>query len=102
MLHLTPPNLLAVPKRNNPFVMVKQMMNPMMDDKDRVLKETEYGKKPLCGIEDRIFARGQEAGKMAIVKELLALEEFPLEKISRISGFSIEELQRIQALSKPL
>ena len=77
------------------------MSNPMLDDKDRVLKETEDGKKPLRGIEDRIFARGQEAGRLVIVKELFALDEFPLEKISRISGFSIEELHRIQASPKP-
>lgn len=78
------------------------MVNPMLDDKDRALTETEKGKEQLGGgIEDRIFARGQEAGKMAIVMELLALDEFPLEKISRISGFSIEELHRIQASPKP-
>lgn len=79
------------------------MVNPMLDDKDRALTETEKGKEQLGGgIEDRIFARGQEAGKLAIVMELLALDELPLEKISLISGFSMEKLQRIQALSKPL
>lgn len=78
------------------------MVNPMLDDKDRVLRKTEEGKGKLGGIEDRIFARGQEAGKLEIVKELLSLEELPLEKISRVSGFSIEELQKIKALSKSL
>lgn len=78
------------------------MANPVPDEKDRVLMETEKGREQLGGIEDRIFARGQEAGKLAIVMELLALDEIPLEKISLISGFSMEKLQRIQALSKPL
>lgn len=78
------------------------MANPVPDDKDRVLTETEKGREQLGGIEDRIFARGQEAGKLAIVLELLALDELPLEKISLISGFSMEKLQRIQALSKRL
>lgn len=100
-MNLTPPSSLAVPK-NNPFAKGKQMSNHMLDDKDRVLTETEKGKEQLGGIEERIFARGQEAGKLEIVKELLALDELPLEKISLISGFSMEKLQRIQALSKPL
>lgn len=77
------------------------MVNPELDDKDRVLGKTEKGKEQLGGIEDRIFARGQEAGKTAIVKELLAIGDLSLEKISRISGFSMEELHRIQALFKP-
>lgn len=77
------------------------MVNPVLDDKDQVLGIIEKGKEQLGGIEDRIFARGQEAGKMAIVKELLAIGDLSLEKISRISGFSTEELHRIQALSKP-
>ena len=51
------------------------MVNPELDDKDRVLGKTEKGKEQLGGIEDRIFARGQEAGKTAIVKELLAIGE---------------------------
>ena len=77
------------------------MVNPVLDDKDRVLGKTEKGKEQFGGIEDRIFARGQEAGKTAIVKELLAIGDLSLEKISRISGVSMEELHRIQALSKP-
>lgn len=78
------------------------MANPMLDNKDHVLTEPERSKEQLGGIEERIFARGQEAGKLEIVKELIALDELPLEKISLISGFSMEKLQRIQALSKPL
>lgn len=101
-MNLTPPYSLAAPKEIITFVMVKQMMNPMQDDKDRVLKDTEDGTKQLCGIEERIFASGQEAGKLEIVKELIALDELPLEKISRISGFSMEKLQRVQALSNPV
>ena len=77
------------------------MVNPELDDKDRVLGKTEKAKEQLGGIEDRIFARGQEAGKTAIVKELLAIGDLSLEKISRISGFSTEGLHRIQALSNP-
>lgn len=77
------------------------MVNPVLDDKDQVLGKIEKGKEQLGGIEDRIFARGQEAGKTVIVKELLAIGDLSLEKISRISGFSTEELHRIQALSKP-
>ena len=73
------------------------MVNPELDDKDRVLGKTEKGKEQL----GRIFARGQEAGKTAIVKELLAIGDLSLEKISRISGFSTEGLHRIQALSNP-
>jgi len=76
------------------------MVNPALDDKVRVLGKTEKGKEQLGGI-DRIFARGQEAGKTAIVKELLAIGDLSLEKISRISGFSTEGLHRIQALSNP-
>lgn len=60
-------------------------------------KETEESLEPLSGIEDRIFARGQEAGKRATVKELFALGDLSLEKIFKVSGFSIENLKRIQA-----
>lgn len=56
------------------------MVNPVLDDKDRVLGKTEKGKEQFGGIEDRIFARGQEAGKTAIVKELLAIGDLSLEK----------------------
>ena len=39
--------------------------------------DTGESQEPLSGIEDRIFARGQEAGKRAMIKELIISEIFP-------------------------
>ena len=61
------------------------MVNPVLDDKDQVLGKIEKGKEQLGGIEDRIFARGQEAGKTAIVKELCT------RRISRNKNFRFAE-----------
>ena len=51
------------------------MVNPELDDKDRVLGKTEKGKEQLGGIEDRIFARGQERRRLS--KNFLLLVIFP-------------------------
>lgn len=47
------------------------MMIPVLGERSC---EIEKDKEHPSGIEERIYARGQEAGKKEIVKELLALD----------------------------
>lgn len=78
------------------------MVNPVLDDKDRCLGKLRKVKSSLeeSKTEFLLEVRKLERRRLS-VKELLAIGDLSLEKISRISGFSTEELHRIQALSKP-
>lgn len=89
------------------------MINPVLAERIKYLKETKIGRKELSEVEmqfaSKAFAEetaeskavGFLVGKLEVTVNLLVLGRMPLETISQATGFSIEFLEELQSNLPP-
>ena len=72
----------------------KDMVNPLLAEEVRYLKETEGGRSQMCRILEEM--RNEVAEKEKVSTALKMLEKgYEAEEIAEITGLSLEEVQKL-------
>lgn len=74
---------------------IKRIIEELNAYDDAIVRATD-AKGSLEFAEEKGEARGKEKEKIATAKTLLNLNEFSVEKISQITGLTIDEIERIK------